>query len=201
MKPSRWIILVTLAVLVVAVGCGKPPEPGTEKCLKNCDRPGWVNEPDKESTKELKAFAGISHRFSTESDARRDARLEAYKEAVQSMGVYGKMKINQVISSIGGSVDILTPGVVTDEMTKLEAKGPAVGEVKEYNTEYWQKTSEIGPEYFYVTNALFLMPRDAVKEFMKGVLAAEKAQQRDEAVKRNIDRALEKMEELEAIDW
>ncbi len=191
-----------MLVLLVLAGCGhKQMLDGGRKLVEGTDPPSWVIQPSKESDEDFKAYSGQSRQYAMEQQARNDARLNAYIQAVDDMGVYGKRKIQQVASEVGVSDDIVNPGIVQDEMTKMKSEGVALGEIEEWHIERWEMMDAGRIKTFYIARCLFKMPRGAAKEFLERVLqqqaaAAESAQQRE-----NINRALEKMKELDASDW
>ena len=199
------VVLLVLSAFVAGIigGCAgtKPPAEGEKQQLTGFDRPKWIDNPSKEDTKEAKAFVGVSRQYAMEQQARNDARINAYIQAIDNMGVYGKRKIDQVISEVGLSADIINPGVVQDEMTRLKAEGVAVGDVKEWHVEKWQMY--MGGEWktYYAVFCQFLMPREAVKKFMEDVLKKQAQAAEAERDRQNLNRALEKMKELEASDW
>lgn len=174
---------------------------GSRRQISGGDRPSWVDNPQKESTKEMKAFAGLSRQFAMESDARTDARMNAYIQAIDAAGLQGKRMFDQVASLIGASSDILTPGVVQDEMTRLKGQGVAMGDVKQWHVEQWELLENGALRRYFVVQALFMMPKDAPKQFMENLLKAKAAAEADEQVRQNINRALEKMQEMQSEDW
>jgi hypothetical protein len=197
------VILTTVFVAGLIAGCAstKPPMEGAKVQLSGGERPSWVDNPNKESDKQNKAFTGVSRQYAMEQQARNDARLNAYIQAIDNMGVYGKRKINQVASEVGVSTDIVNPGIVQDEMTKLKSEGAAMGDVKEWHVEKWQMYEGGRWRDYYIVDCLFIMPREAVKEFMENVLKQQAAAAQVQKEKENINRALDKMKEMEASDW
>ncbi len=202
---SKRIVYLLLTVFTVSliIGCAstKPPMEGTKKLISGGDRPVWVDNPQKESNKENKAFSGISRQYAMEQQARNDARLNAYVQAIDNMGVYGKRKINQVISEVGVSTDIVNSGIVQDEMSKLKSEGVAMGDVNEWHVEKWQMFEGGRWRDYYIVYSLFMMPREAVKDFMESVLKRQAQAAEIQKEKENLNRALDKMKELEASDW
>jgi len=194
-----WALLFVL-ILLLACAAPKPPV-GTKECLSGCEAPKWVDNPSKVDTRKEKAFVGVSKNWAMEQSAKSDARLDAYKQAVDATGLYGKRKLTEVKSIIGAATDIFTAGGVSDETTKLKSVGVARGEVKEYHVQHWRRYEEGGVEEYYVIYALFMMPRDAANKFMEDVLRRQRELEQAEEVQANIDRALEKIKELEAEDW
>jgi type IV pilus biogenesis protein CpaD/CtpE len=202
MRMKKYLVqgMMILLALCLVAGCAAQRKYYT-KCLKGEETPNWVHEIGKQNTKKLKAFCGVSKQYSMEQQARSDARLDAYKQAIDDMGVYGKRKLHEVVSSAGVSTDIIDPAVVSDEMTKLKAIGVAIGRVKEYHVQFWEKVDEGGVRNYYVVYCLYLVPRDAVKKYMESVLKRQAALAKEERDRENINRALEKLKEFEAEDW
>ena len=196
-------LLLSVFTLSLVMGCAstKPPIEGQKKQITGMDRPKWIDNPREEDTKKEKAFAGVSRQYAMEQQARNDSRVNAYVQAIDNMGVYGKRKINQVISEAGVSTDIVNSGIVQDEMTKLKSEGVAVGEVNEWHVEKWQMYEGGRWKDYYIVYSLFLMPREAVKDFMENVLKQQAQAAQAQKEKENLNRALDKMKELEASDW
>jgi hypothetical protein len=132
-----------------------------------------------------------------ESDARTDARMNAYIQAIDAAGMQGKRMFDQVASQVGASSDILTPGIVQDEMTRLKSQGVALGDVKQWHVEQWELLEQGSVRRYFVVHCLFQMPRDAPKQFMENLLQAKAAAEADAQVRENINRALEKMDQLQ----
>ena len=201
-KNIIWLIIIAVT-LSMFIGCAstKPPMEGQKKQITGMDRPKWIDNPKTEDTKKAKAFTGVSRQYAMEQQARNDSRVNAYVQAIDNMGVYGKRKINQVISEVGVSTDIVNSGIVQDEMTKLKSEGVAVGEVNEWHVEKWQMYEGSRWKDYYIVYSLFMMPREAVKDFMENVLKQQAQAAEAQKEKENLNRALDKMKELEASDW
>jgi hypothetical protein len=194
-----WYRVVTLLLVMGLLGgcAGKMARDGSRRQISGGDRPAWVDNPDKESSKSVKAFAGMSRQYAMESDARTDARMNAYIQAIDAAGMQGKRMFDQVASQVGASSDILTPGIVQDEMTRLKSQGVALGDVKQWHVEQWELLEQGSVRRYFVVHCLFQMPRDAPKQFMENLLQAKAAAEADAQVRENINRALEKMDQLQ----
>ena len=201
----KIIAIIILAVFIAGIigGCGgsKQLMEGEKKQITGQDKPDWIDNPRKEDTKTTKAFVGVSRQYAMEQQARNDARLNAYVQAIDNMGVYGKRKINQVLSEMGVSTDIVNPGIVQDEMTKLKSEGVAMGDITEWHIEKWQKYEGGRWRDYFAVYCLFSMPREAAQNFMEDVLKRQARAAEAQEEKENLNRALEKMKELEASDW
>ncbi len=197
------VLLVGTLIAALVAGCGgtKPPMEGTKELIAGGDPPKWASNPHKESDKKFKAFVGVSRQYTMESMARNDARLDAFKQAIDDMGVYGERKIYQVVSEMGMSSDIVNPGVVQDELTRLRTRGVATGEIKETHVQHWRKFEGGKWRDYYIVRCLFLVPRDAAKQFMQDVLKAQADAAQAEKDRANLLRAMEKMKQLQAEDW
>lgn len=193
-------LLLAAVILVSCAGKGKLME-GQRRQINGDDRPAWIDAPEKESNKDFKVFPGLSRQFAMEADARNDARQNAYIQAVESMGIQGKRMFDQVASLIGASDEILTPGIVQDEMTRLKAEGVALGEMKQWHIERWEMLDNGRLRQYFVAHCLYQVPRDAAKQFMENLLQTRAAAAEDAKVRENINRALEKMKELQSMDW
>lgn len=201
-RSACFLLMLSFSFMIIT-GCGgsKPPMEGTKQLLSGEKIPSWVNNPQKESDKKRKAFVGISRQFAMEQQARNDARLDAYKQAIDDMGAYGERKIYQVVSEMGMSNDIVNPGIVQDEMTRLRSRGIAMGEITEVHVQHWTKYDAGRWRDYYVVRCLFLMPREAVKQFMEDVLKKQADIAEAEKERANLMRAIDKMKEFQAEDW
>jgi hypothetical protein len=200
MKVTKlWMWLLAALILV---GCaGKKLADGQSRLLEAPERPVWVDEPERESNRDYKAYAGVSRQYSMEQQARNDARLNAYIQAIDDMGVYGKRKIQQVASEVGVSTDIVNPGIVQDVMTKMKSEGVALGEVTEWHVLHYEMKDGNRMRPYVVATCLFKMPRTAAQDFMEQVLRQQELAAENEQLRENINRALERMKEMDATDW
>lgn len=196
-------IIAAMLVIALAIGCAgtKPAVEGDKQQLSGEKRPDWVNNPKKKSNDKIKAFAGISRQYSMEQDARRDAQRAAFEEALLSMGAFGKLLIERAASEAGVSTSIVNPGVAENHLSQWRAKGAVLGDVHEWHVEKWRELSGGKWNEYYVVNCLFLMPRDAVKQFAKELLEQQAAAEKAEENQAKIQRALEQMERLQTGDW
>ncbi len=170
---------------------------GSDELISGNNNPKWVDEPEKASTKKEKAFIGVSRQFSMEQDARSDARRDAYKQAAEALGVYVKSKVNEVVSSVNMSDNILSPAIVRDELSRIEAAGITVGNVKEYHVQKYQKTDEDKVSYYYVAYCQYLVDKNYSKEVMENIVKKQREKTENEKDKVQLDRALEKIKELD----
>ncbi len=202
MHKLRFLVACLLVVGLV-IGCAgtKPPMDGDKQQLSKDDRPDWVNEPGKESNKNVKAFAGISRQFAMERDARQDAKITAFGEALTSMGTFGKMLIEQASSNAGIATSIINPGVADNILSEWKAKGGVLGDIPEWHIERWREFSDGRWNEYYVATCLFLMPRDAAKQFAQQILEQQAISEQDAENQKKIQAALEQMERLQTGDW
>ena len=203
---KHWLKIVVLMVIVLSLplffSCkSAQPIPGSKKCLSSCEWADWATSFNELNDKKFKPFLGTSRQYTMEQRALSDARIAAYKQAVDSMGLFAKRKINEVISQVGASDDIINEGVVRDEMTKLKAQGATIGEIKHQQVQYWEKYTGTGVEYFYVAKIIYMVPRDAIKKMMQDILQKQAQAAKVEKDRVNIERAMEKMKEMESDKW
>ena len=174
---------------------------GSDELVAGNKNPKWVDQPEKASTKKEKAFIGVSRQFSMEQDARSDARRDAYKQAVEALGVYVKSKVNEVVSSVNMSDNILSPAVVRDELSRIEAAGITVGDVKEYHVQKYKKAEDNSVSYYYVAYCQYLVPKDYSKEVMQNIVKKQMQKTENEKDKMQLDRALDKIKELDTSNF
>ena len=199
-----WVVWMALFVALTAfAGCAgnKEMADGEAIQIEGGSAPGWVQEPEKASTDEEKAFVGVSRQYSMEQDARSDARRDAYRQAVEALGVYVKSKIDEVVSSVDMGNNILAPAVVRDEMSRIQASGISIGDPQEYYIQKWQKKSGEKIDYYYLAYCRYMVPREYPKELMQNILNQEKAKLQDAKEQEMIDRALKKMDEINTDDF
>ena len=174
---------------------------GHEEKISGSERPKWVDTPVKEDTKEAKAFVGLSLNEQMESQARAGALEDARKQIIDAMGVYGKRKIDEVITSVGSISDIINPGIVKDEATKMVSESIVKSRANQFHIERWKRITESGVGYYYKVFVLVLFPNDQAAQITKDAITLAAKQAKDTQDKRNIDRALEAMKELKSNDW
>ncbi len=199
-----WIVCVALFVALAAfAGCAgnKEMAEGEAVQIEGGSMPSWVQNPEKASTDEEKAFIGVSRQYSMEQDARSDARRDAYRQAVEALGVYVKTKIDEVVSSVDMGNNILAPAVVRDELSRIQASGISIGEPQEYYIQKWQKKSDGSIDYYYLAYCRYMVPREYPKELMQNILNQEKAKLQDQKEQEMIDRALKKMDAMNTDDF
>jgi hypothetical protein len=201
----RTASIALLCVLLASCGSKQAQMmDGQSRQISGGEQPGWVDDPQSALGKkdtEHKAYSGMSRQYAMEQQARTDARMDAYKQAIDDMGMYGKRKILQVLSEVGVTTDIVNQGVVQDEMTKMKSEGGVLGEVSKWHIERWEMLKSGQMKTYYVARCLFKMPRAAAKEFMENVLKRHADAAEAEKERANIHRALEKMKDMDAQDW
>ncbi len=191
-----FVMIAIAASLMIGCSSNKAVH-GSDELISGNKNPKWVDEPEKASTKKEKAFIGVSRQFSMEQDARSDARRDAYKQAVEALGVYVKSKVNEVVSSVNMSDNILSPAVVRDELSRIEAAGITVGNVKEYHLQKYKKMDNDKVSYYYVAYCQYLVDRNYTKQVMENMVKKQKELTDNEKDKVQLDRALEKIKELD----
>lgn len=202
LKRFLWVLVAAIALLIcIQCSSTKNLPIGYEGKISGGDRPGWVNAPAAKDTKDAKAFVGVSLNEKMEAQARAGALEDARKQIIDAMGVYGKRKIEEVISTVGNVSDIINPGVVRDEATKLISESIVESRANQFHIERWQKVTETGVEYYYKASVLVLFPNEQAKKYLKDALAAASKQIKNEKDKRNVDRALGEMKDLKSNEW
>jgi len=202
MSKQLWII-VSLVISAFLLSCStvKQVPVGHEEKISGSERPKWVDTPVEEDTKDSKAFVGLSLNEKMESKARAGALEDARKQIIDAMGVYGKRKIDEVISTFGSISDIINPGIVRDEATKMVSENIVKSRSNQFHIERWKRITESGVDYYYKAYVLVLFPNDQAAQITKDVIELVAKQAKDEQDKRSIDRALEAMKELKSNDW
>lgn len=201
---KRCYTVAFLISIVFLVGCTPKIQPGIERCIENCDKPGWIDHIEKKCTKEVKAFVGRSFRHSTERMALDYAKTNALDEALTSMwGTYGKRKIREVAANAGISVaEIIDDAVVRETMTEWRETGIVKGDFPENHIQKWEKIDKMGNRsYYYVIYRLFIVPREMVKDFLRDTILRKKVEEANEQTKRNIEKALESLERMQTKDF
>jgi len=201
---SRLVGLLAALVLVAGLLSGaeaKRLRPGEEALVKGAKTPRWVTEPVKEDTKSAKAFCGVSHNLSSEGEARADALRSAREQIVDAIGTYGTHVLEQVSSSSGGTGGVLDPAVVMDNAIQLVSEGHVATRARTFHIEKWQKAGESGLEYYFKAYVLVLWDnKDAAEAAQQAVREATQAAT-DTQTQANVNRALERMKDLQAHDW
>jgi hypothetical protein len=198
---------VIFVCMLLVSSCGlknQSLQNGQSRQIAGGERPEWVNDPSSALGKKdtvHKAYAGMSRQYAMEQQARNDARLNAYFQAIDDMGIYGKRKIAQVTSEIGVSSDIVNPAIVQDELTKLKSEGVALGEIDKWHIERYEKNEGGKRRNFYIAHCLFKVPRSAAEQFIEKVLQKQAAVAESQKQKENINRAIELRKKMDASDW
>ncbi|RLA95233.1 MAG: hypothetical protein DRG83_18835 [Deltaproteobacteria bacterium] len=190
-------------IFFVLSGCASTKQfpIGSEVLVSGKEKPSWINRPTEKDTKKAKAFVGTSLNESMESQARAGALEDARKQIIDAMGVYGKRKINEVISSVGTVSDIINPGVVRDEATKMVSESIVKSRAHQYHIERWRRVTQSGVEYYYKAYVLVLFPNEQAAQITRDAIQTAAQNVKDEQDKRNIERALKVMEELKTNEW
>lgn len=194
--------ITSVLVMGLVTGCASINMIGEQKLISTQGQKGcWVANPSCTDTKEVKAFTGVSHNYAMETDARDDALKNARKQIIDATGVSGERKVYEIISSAGVSSDIISPAVISDDMTKLVSDAFVKARAKEFYIEQWKEWKADGPSTFYKVYVLVLIPNSEVEAQIKESLKNKAETIKNEQDKRNIDRALELMKKMETGDW
>ncbi len=192
--------LLAILLLGSCAGAGRLM-PGEERQLSGGDPPSWTWEPVKEDSRQAKAFCGLSHNMTSEGEARADALRSAREQIVDAIGTAGLHILEQVSSSVGSSGGILDPAVLQDNAIRLVSEGQVATRAQRFHIEKWQRMGANGLEHYYKVYVLVMWDNTQAAEAIRVSVQEAAEAKADEAVKANIDRALDRMKELQSRDW
>jgi len=194
------LFMVSPCLMVSCVG-GRKMMLGEEEKIMGVERAVWINDPGSLDREGSKAFVGTSKNAISEGEARTDALKDARKQIIDAMGVYGKRVVKEVISNVSTASDIINPGVVSDDMSKMLSEAEVTTRAKKFHVEKWQKMTDEGIKYYYLVFVqVYFSNVDAQDAVKKSIVRQAKAAT-EEKDKRNINRALEQMKQLESEQW
>ena len=144
------IFISLLLVLSFPAAAQKNLLEGEERLISGKKMPKWVPEhkPDE--------ILGISGKFASEKDARRDALLNARKQIIDLLGVQLEMRQKELIVESSGDVQDNIIGTSVEKTSQTEAISRALISVraKKYYTEKYA-TKHLGEiQYFYIAYVL-----------------------------------------------
>ena len=200
MNRRHMILCVLLAVglLLGLTACHKKAlAPGEVRQVNMEKTPGWVDNPEKASTDDERAFVGVSRQRSMEQDAKTDARRDAFKQAVEALGVFVKTRLNEVATQADMSDDIISAGLVSDELTRIETTGITVGQVDEYAVQKFARNVDGETRYYYTVYCRYMVPRDFSQQVMQDILQKQRQQTEDDHERQLLDRAMQKLNEMD----
>ncbi|MCD4829767.1 MAG: hypothetical protein K8R90_10105 [Candidatus Cloacimonetes bacterium] len=202
MNRTLVCLLLATALLLGLAACHKKAlAPGEVRQVSMEKTPNWADNPEKASTDDARAFVGVSRQRSMEQDARTDARRDAFKQAVEALGVYVKTKLEEVASQADMSHDIFSAGIVSDEMTRIETAGITSGEVEEYFVQKFLKNVDGELRYYYTVYCRYMVPREYAVEVAMDLLEKQRKAIEDEREQKLLDRAMEKLKAMGGADF
>jgi len=175
--------------------------PGEERQISGGDAPAWSLEPVKQDTRKAKAFCGLSHNMTSEGEARADALRSAREQIVDAIGTAGIHILKQVSTSAGSIAGILDPAVVQDNALRLVSEGQVATRAQTFHIEKWQRMGESGLEHYFKAFVLVLWDNQQAAESIRQSVMGAALQNEDAEVQTNINRALERMQELRSENW
>jgi len=191
------LLLATILLLGLAACHKKTIAPGEVRQTSMEKTPNWVTSPEKASTKEDRAFIGVSRQRSMEQDARTDARNDAFKQAAEALGVYVKSVLNEVVTQVDMSDDIISSALASDQLTTIQSSGITVGEVKEYYVQKFEKNVDGEIRYYYTAYCRYMVPKDYPQQMLREILDEQYEKTRDEHERMLLERAVEKLDEID----
>lgn len=194
-------LCLVLSILVL-FGCATAQKIGERKLTsEKGDKGEWITDLSLEDTREGKAFTGVSHDFSNEADARNDALKNARAQIVDAMGVYGKRKVQEVITHSGVASDIIDPGLAVQDMTELISESYVKARAKKYYIQEYNENTSVGIKTIFKAYVLVFITNAEIDEQVKETIKKKTNEIKDEKDKKNIDSAIELMEKMETDDW
>ena len=185
-------VVVMLSVLLSLIGCaGKPKMVGDETILSGQEMPKWVGDPNRESDKDFKAYVGTSRNFTTMQEARNDARMAAYEQALEALGTYGKRRVSRVLAAAGVVDDIINSGMADEAVGSFESMGILRPDVAEWHDQQVQRQEQGRVRNYFRSFCLVRVSRNAPQEFAEQLLEERWQQAKEEADRRNMERAIE----------
>lgn len=163
--------------------------------------PEWVTTPGVGDTEKVRHFTGISRKFSTEADARQGALDDARVQIADYLGTNVKRLVRQVSAYVGASSEILDPGNVSDAATKLESDSKVLGTAgRIFYSQKW-RTRGPEPQTYWKVFVSVPLSRGAEYDLAINDLKAQLQKERDEKKQRNIEAAINRLEELKKQGW
>lgn len=192
--------LLALFLLTACAGAGRLM-PGEERQVSGGDPPDWTWVPVKEDTRQAKAFCGLSHNLTSEGEARADALRSAREQIVDAIGTAGLHMLEQVSSSTGSSGGILDPAILQDNAIRLVSEGQVATRAQRFHIEKWKRMGQSGLEHYYKAYVLVMWDNTQAAEAIRSSVQEAMETKKDEAEKANIQRALDRMKDLQSQDW
>ena len=164
-------------------------------------RPDWVTTPGIENSEKARHFTGLSRKFATEADARQGAIDNARVQIANYLGTDVKRLVREVTAYIGASSEILDPGTVSDSATRLATEATVLGTAgKMFYSEKW-RTDDAEPQDYWLVFVSVPLQRGAEYDLAIGDLKSQLQKEKDEKKQRNIQSAINRLEELKKQGW
>lgn len=172
---ARMMMAGALLALTILAGCASttvepakavapPPDP-IEKLIWSsaAQRPAWTME--EPGTREgVLWFVGLSAKYSTEQQARDDARRNATSSVVKYMGTLVKDKFERAVVAYGLSSDVIDPTASSREYEKQLAVNMANRvKMQTWYQEKWQTPTGVANLAFVLAH----VPQEALDESYK----------------------------------
>jgi len=124
------------------------------------ERPDWIDRPQERDSATHRSFVGFSNRYSSEVEAREDAKINGWAGIVQQIGLYAEQRILQATSTTGLTSEILSPAVVRDACVSSSAESFLISSPIETYTEHYQGPGGTYGDMWYKSYVLFHVNRD-----------------------------------------
>ncbi len=197
MKQIKWFLPVMLFALCM-IGCSGKQVQMRDIPVKisGGDAPEWVGSPGSASDENTLAFVGVSRNMIMEADAREDARISAMSQAITDMGSKGERLIMDANLTESGGSSPAAVGMARKIGTRIQSETSFVGSAREFHIEWWKDSEKNGGREYYKAYCLYLIPKDAVKQYMENILARLEADRLSAEEKANIERARSLLDEM-----
>jgi DNA-binding transcriptional MerR regulator len=160
---------------------------GKETCVSGCEKPAWVDNPQKVADKKNMAIVGVASNFDLEDVAREQAEIDAGKRTARSMGSVVENAANEG-RKITGALGERTEVLLQEQINQFKTKGVSLGEYKEYHVQKVEKALADGSvKYMYSVWVLCMVPEDAMSEYLKRQIQQMKASEAEAKVQQELD--------------
>ncbi len=116
-------------------------------------------------------FTGVSRRFTTEQDARMDAMQDAREQITAYLVTDVKKQVRKVTVTSGSSSQILDPGSVQEEITRLLSATTLVGTAgSEFYIQRWVRREDDVESVYWKAYSLVVFPEKQNREIRNAIL-------------------------------
>jgi hypothetical protein len=148
-------------------------------------RPAWAASGVTKAEDGDYRFTGVSRRFTTEQQARTDALQDAREQITAYLVTDVKREVNRVTVTSGSSSQILDPGSVQEEITRLLSATTLVGTAaSEFYIQRWVRREDDVESVYWKAYSLVVFPEKQNREI------------RDAILRRTAQRRLSRLESL-----